>query len=134
MCSETIRIKSPVSQERSPLLSRCVSQVKGLYTAMSATSSSTGRQPMVWVGWAGLNDATPTEELSLRAELASRDCVPVVLRQEACGAYFDGYCSDVLWPLLHGGDLSLGAGPLDHEAQWQAYVEVGVCFHACISP
>jgi len=94
--------------------------VKGLYTAMSATSSATGRQPMVWVGWAGLNDASPTEELSLRAELASRDCVPVVLRQDACSAYFDGYCSDVLWPLLHGGTPNLK----DHEAQFQAYVEV----------
>ena len=78
---------------------------------------------MIWVGWAGLNDPAPTEEVALRAELESRDCIPVMLREKSCAAYFDGMCNDVLWPLLHGAEPGLGDRSLHgHERQWRAYV------------
>jgi len=81
-----------------------VARVKGLYNAMTGSASS----KMIWIGWAGLNDASPSEEVALRAELESRDCVPVMMRAASCGPYFDGMCNDVLWPLLHCCEPGLG--------------------------
>ena len=105
-------------------------RVKGLYTAMSSAEASQ-QFPMRWIGWPGLMDASPTEEVALRAELDSRDCVPVMLRRELCAPCFDGMCNDVLWPLMHCGEPGLGDVSLHgHEAQWRAYVEVNKAFAA----
>ena len=85
----------------------------------------------MWIGWAGLNDPAPTEEVALRAELESRDCIPVMLREDSSAAYFDGMCNDVLWPLLHGAEPGLGDRSLHgHERQWRAYVEANRAYAA----
>ena len=101
-------------------------RTKGIFNAMSTPATQ-----MMWIGWAGLNDPQPTEEVALRAELETRDCVPVMLREDSCAAYFDGMCNDVLWPLLHSAEPGLGDRSLHgHERQWRAYVEANRAYAA----
>eukprot|EP00617_Octactis_speculum_P023524 CAMPEP_0185755238 /NCGR_PEP_ID=MMETSP1174-20130828/13769_1 /TAXON_ID=35687 /ORGANISM="Dictyocha speculum, Strain CCMP1381" /LENGTH=989 /DNA_ID=CAMNT_0028433727 /DNA_START=199 /DNA_END=3168 /DNA_ORIENTATION=+ len=99
----------------------------GLKTAMDSLELNT----MLWIGWADLNDATPSEAVALRTELASRDCVPVMLQSRIFEPYFDGMCNDVLWPILHSANAGIGADSLHgQEAQWHAYVEANKAFAA----
>jgi hypothetical protein len=87
---------------------------------------------MVWVGWAEIEDATPTEKESIRQTLWQRGCVPVFITLEEARLYYNGFCNDVLWPLFHyvvarmpdtRGDLKSG-----FHAQWEAYQAVNKHF------
>lgn len=82
-----------------------VQRVKSLFSATTTPKSSMG---MVWVGWSGLEEASADEESALRVELESRDCIPVFVAADACSPAFDGFCNDVLWPLMHGEEPGLG--------------------------
>lgn len=53
---------------------------KGLVAALGSIPTTS---QMLWIGWAGLNDAKPTEEVALRAELTTRDCIPVMLKDKS---------------------------------------------------
>lgn len=97
----------------------------GLTSALDSFQSA----PILWIGWAGLNNAAPTEEVALRTELATRDCVPVMLPEHVFQPYFDGMCNEVLWPLMHCCSIGLGREMVpDHESKWRAYVEANKAF------
>ena len=60
---------------------------------------------ITWVGWPGM--AVPAEEQeAVRAELRKTEhmpfeCVPVFLDETTAELFYNGFCNNVLWPLLH---------------------------------
>ena len=56
-----------------------------------------------WVGWPGM--AVPAEEQEVRAELRKTEHMPfecvLVFLDEATAELYNGFCNNVLWPLLH---------------------------------
>lgn len=54
-----------------------------------------------WIGWAGVNVPDEDGQLALAKALAEKRCIPVFLDEEIVHQYYNGYCNNVLWPLLH---------------------------------
>lgn len=54
-----------------------------------------------WIGWAGVNVPDADGQLALAKALAEKRCIPVFLDEEIVHQYYNGYCNNVLWPLLH---------------------------------
>ena len=79
---------------------------------------------ILWVGWVGT--AVPEEEQEhIRQLLRDQEpfqCVPVFLDPEVSDHFYNGFCNNVLWPLLHYIPLSmLDAQAQLAETQWAAY-------------
>ena len=79
---------------------------------------------ITWVGWVGA--PVPKEEQGqVTAQLKQQQpfpCVPVYLDADAADHFYNGFCNNVLWPLLHYIPLSM----LDSQAsvaelQWQVH-------------
>ena len=79
---------------------------------------------ITWVGWIGVN--IPVNEREAVTKRLRRQqpfsCVPVYLDPQVGDLFYNGFCNNVLWPLLHYIPLSM----LDSQAsvaelQWQAY-------------
>ncbi|GLJ53773.1 hypothetical protein SUGI_1147650 [Cryptomeria japonica] len=54
-----------------------------------------------WIGWAGVNVPDQPGQIALAKALAEKRCIPVFLDEEIVHQYYNGYCNNVLWPLLH---------------------------------
>ncbi|CAI5461657.1 unnamed protein product [Closterium sp. Yama58-4] len=54
-----------------------------------------------WIGWPGLYLHSPADQQQLHDALQAKGCVPVFLDENTMNAYYNGYCNNVLWPLLH---------------------------------
>ena len=81
---------------------------------------------ITWVGWPGM--AVPAEEQeAVRAELRKTEhmpfeCVPVFLDETTAELFYNGFCNNVLWPLLHYIPLSMLEGQAQvAEEQWAGY-------------
>ena len=79
---------------------------------------------ILWVGWVGV--AVPEEEQEhirqLLREQEPFQCVPVFLDADVSDHFYNGFCNNVLWPLLHYIPLSmLDAQAQLAETQWAAY-------------
>ena len=87
---------------------------------------------MIWVGWAGFDDATPLERSQIRRAMWARGCVPIFLEKEEAELHYNGYCNGVVWPLFHyvvGNHVVREDGSAaDDEAQWEAYKSVNAKF------
>ncbi|CAH9077464.1 unnamed protein product, partial [Cuscuta epithymum] len=56
----------------------------------------------IWIGWPGLNLTNDEEgRKSLAKSLAQKRCAPVFLDDEIVDQYYNGYCNNIIWPLLH---------------------------------
>jgi hypothetical protein len=79
---------------------------------------------ITWVGWVGV-PVPENEQENVADRLYNQTpfpCVPVFLDPEVADNFYNGFCNNVLWPLLHYIPLSM----LDSQAsvaelQWQAY-------------
>jgi len=79
---------------------------------------------ITWVGWIGID--VPPEERDELTQLMHQQkpfkCVPVFLEPDTADNFYNGYCNNVLWPLLHYIPLSmLDAQAQLTETQWDAY-------------
>lgn len=79
---------------------------------------------ITWVGWIGID--VPLDEREELTRLMHQQkpfkCVPVFLEAETADHFYNGYCNNVLWPLLHYIPLSmLDAQAQLTETQWAAY-------------
>lgn len=74
-----------------------------------------------WVGSPGV-DVAKEEQDQLEEALLEHNCVPVFLPAELQDRFFNGFCKEVLWPLLHyvmpHNNLSFGKR---WDAVWQGY-------------
>jgi hypothetical protein len=62
-------------------------------------------------------------------------CVPVFLEAETADHFYNGYCNNVLWPLLHYIPLSmLDAQAQLTETQWAAYQRANQDFADTVPP
>ena len=62
-------------------------------------------------------------------------CVPVFLEAETADHFYNGYCNNVLWPLLHYIPLSmLDAQAQLTETQWAAYQRANKDFADTVPP
>ena len=62
-------------------------------------------------------------------------CVPVFLEAETADHFYNGYCNNVLWPLLHYIPLSmLDAQAQLTETQWAAYQRANQDFADTVLP
>ncbi|CAH9098384.1 unnamed protein product [Cuscuta epithymum] len=89
----------PVSATRNPDQSWALEiSAGGLVTALLGIKEFEA----TWIGWPGLN-LTGDEEgrKSLAKSLAQKRCAPVFLDEEIVDQYYNGYCNNILWPLLH---------------------------------
>ena len=93
-------------------------------------------QEITWVGWVGV--PVPAEEQARVTErLANQQpfpCIPVYLDSDVADNFYNGFCNNVLWPLLHYIPLSM----LDSQAsvaelQWQAYQEANGAFSNAVT-
>ena len=67
--------------------------------------------------------------------LFSPRCVPVFLEAETADHFYNGYCNNVLWPLLHYIPLSmLDAQAQLTETQWAAYQRANKDFADTVPP
>lgn len=88
-------------------------------------------QEITWVGWVGV-PVPPEEQAEVSARLAEQQpfpCHPVYLDADVADNFYNGFCNNVLWPLLHYIPLSM----LDSQAQvaelqWQAYQKANAAF------
>ena len=86
---------------------------------------------ITWVGWVGVPVAE-AERPDVTARLATQQpfsCIPVFLDAETADHFYNGFCNNVLWPLLHYIPLSM----LDSQAsvaelQWDAYQTANAAF------
>ena len=86
---------------------------------------------ITWVGWIGVN-IPPHEREAVTKRLLRQQpfsCVPVFLDPQVGDLFYNGFCNNVLWPLLHYIPLSM----LDSQAsvaelQWQAYQDANQAF------
>lgn len=85
---------------------------------------------ITWVGWIGV--AIPSHEREQVTHRLSKQqpfaCVPVFLEPDLADLFYNGFCNNVLWPLLHYIPLSM----LDSQAsvaeqQWTAYKVARAC-------
>ncbi|OEH76096.1 trehalose-phosphate synthase (UDP-forming) isoform 1 [Cyclospora cayetanensis] len=83
----------------------------------------------LWVGWPG-SEAPPVLRPRLIAEYRRHGCAPVFLDQQTIDAYYNGFCNNVLWPLLHylPPPLDLDSGEEQSLLQWRAYVHANELF------
>ena len=88
---------------------------------------------ITWVGWPGM--AVPAEEQeAVRAELRKTEhmpfeCVPVFLDETTAELFYNGFCNNVLWPLLHYIPLSMLEGQAQvAEEQWRGYKAANEAF------
>ena len=88
------------------------------------------------MGWVGV--PVPAEEQARVTErLANQQpfpCIPVYLDSDVADNFYNGFCNNVLWPLLHYIPLSM----LDSQAsvaelQWQAYQEANGAFSNAVT-
>ena len=64
---------------------------------------------ILWVGWVGV-DVPPEEREEVTSKLAEQTpfpCYPVYLDSETADLFYNGFCNNVLWPLLHYIPLSM---------------------------
>jgi len=86
---------------------------------------------ITWVGWIGVNIPLEERDGVTRRLLKQQpfSCVPVYLEPEMGDLFYNGFCNNVLWPLLHYIPLSM----LDSQAQvaelqWNAYQHANKAF------
>ena len=86
---------------------------------------------VAWVGWVGAT--IPVEERQAVVETLREQkpfaCHPVFLDEDTADHFYNGFCNNVLWPLLHYIPLSM----LDSHAsvadlQWKAYQDANAAF------
>ena len=86
---------------------------------------------ITWVGWVGV-PVPEDERADVTESLAKQEpfsCIPVYLDAETADHFYNGFCNNVLWPLLHYIPLSM----LDSQAsvaelQWLAYQRANQAF------
>ncbi|MDV2480785.1 bifunctional alpha,alpha-trehalose-phosphate synthase (UDP-forming)/trehalose-phosphatase [Methanoculleus sp. Wushi-C6] len=80
----------------------------------------------LWVGWPGINvQRSQDEERERIAEtLRKEQCHPVFLSPYDIKHYYDGFCNNTLWPLLHYFNLYADYDP----KTWQVYQRVNERF------
>ncbi|HOI13416.1 MAG TPA: bifunctional alpha,alpha-trehalose-phosphate synthase (UDP-forming)/trehalose-phosphatase [Methanoculleus sp.] len=80
----------------------------------------------LWVGWPGINVRKNQEEEKDRIVevLAREQCHPVFLSPYDIKHYYDGFCNNTLWPLLHYFNLFADYDP----KTWQVYQRVNERF------
>ena len=92
----------------------------GLVTALTAARPDDVE--CVWIGCAPENlsvEEWPEAKAQLAAMGDQWSYVPVFLEPELYGRYYNGFCNDVLWPLLHYETERARFS----EGAWEAYVE-----------
>ncbi|BBX63658.1 trehalose-phosphate synthase [Mycobacterium saskatchewanense] len=111
----------PVDQERLPDGTTAWKRSPGgLVTALEPLLR---RRRGAWVGWAGVPDDGPDDELDQDDEPIVQDDLelrPVRLSADDVRQYYEGFSNATLWPLYHDVIVK----PLYHREWWERYVEV----------
>lgn len=82
---------------------------------------------MVWIGWVGMPVDNKEDLAWMNSELKVRRCVPVFLRPEVADDYYNGFCNNVLWPLLHYVPVPI-EGIEKASKEWAGYAEANALF------
>jgi Trehalose-6-phosphate synthase len=113
----------PISISRKNGDLRLQRSVGGLATGVGSFYKS---YESLWVGWPGINVQRKHEEEKDRIVdvLRKEQCHPVFLSPYDIKHYYDGFCNNTLWPLLHYFNLSADYDP----KTWQVYQRVNEKF------
>ncbi|XP_054812417.1 alpha,alpha-trehalose-phosphate synthase [UDP-forming] 1-like [Prosopis cineraria] len=85
----------------------------------------------IWIGWAGVNVSDEIGQKTLAKALAEKRCIPVFLDEEIVHQYYNGYCNNILWPLLHYLGLPQEdrlATTKNFQSQFEAYKKANQMF------
>lgn len=89
----------------------------GLVTAVNGIKTTNQK---VWIGAANAELAQAIKDQPARDADRHMDYHPIEIDEHRFDQYYNGYCNDVLWPLLH-----YESNMVKHFAEnWEAYVEV----------
>ncbi len=115
------RLPVSVSKKNGDL--RLQRSVGGLATGVGSFYKSC---ESLWVGWPGMNLQRKQDEERERIieTLKKEQCHPVFLSPYDIKHYYDGFCNNTLWPLLHYFNLFADYDP----KTWQVYQRVNERF------
>lgn len=115
------RLPVGVSKKNGEL--RLQRSVGGLATGVGSFYKS---YESLWIGWPGMNVQKNHEEEKERIieALRKEQCHPVFLTPYDIKHYYDGFCNNTLWPLLHYFNLITDYNP----KTWQNYQRVNERF------
>lgn len=113
----------PVSLSKKNGDFRLQRSVGGLATGVGSFYKS---YESLWIGWPGMNLQRKQDEEKERIVEALRkeQCHPVFLSPYDIKHYYDGFCNNTLWPLLHYFNLYADYDP----KTWQVYQRVNERF------
>lgn len=113
----------PVSVSRKNGEYRLQRSVGGLATGVGSFYKS---YESLWIGWPGMNLQRKQDEERERIveALGKEQCHPVFLSPYDIKHYYDGFCNNTLWPLLHYFNLYADYDP----KTWQVYQRVNERF------
>ena len=107
----------------------------GLRGVPAQAASAVGRRWPAGGAWRGVRHVTAITRVSGLWRLFPPRCVPVFLEAETADHFYNGYCNNVLWPLLHYIPLSmLDAQAQLTETQWAAYQRANKDFADTVPP
>jgi len=115
------RLPVNISKESGEL--RLQRSVGGLATGVGSFYKSC---ESLWVGWPGINPQRKRDEEKERIveTLRKEQCHPVFLTPYDIKHYYNGFCNNTLWPLLHYFNLFAAYDP----RTWQVYQRVNERF------
>lgn len=103
--------------------------IGGIATGLSSYVSNiySGTTPFtdhIWIGWAG-SVVEPYARQSVADHMYRTDrCIPVFLEEETINGFYNVFCGQVLWPLLHHMPEQVRNGL----AHWKHYVKANMQF------
>lgn len=82
----------------------------------------------IWIGWPGTQVPLADRTYVIR-ECQKCGCHPVFLDRTTIDLFYNGFCNNVLWPLIHYITPPMEAGCNDtHGDQWEAYCRANLSF------
>lgn len=78
----------------------------------------------LWIGWGGAIVMDKTNENRIKSILNGKRFEPVFMSEKRYIEYYNGYCNQVLWPILHGFTKNM----VYHQNFWDSYIKVNKKF------
>ncbi|WP_374172915.1 trehalose-6-phosphate synthase [Flavobacterium tructae] len=78
----------------------------------------------LWIGWAGAVVIDKTNENRIKSMLNEKRFEPVFMSKKMYIEHYNGYCNQVLWPILHGFTKKV----VYQQFFWESYIKVNKKF------
>ncbi|NJO87414.1 MAG: bifunctional alpha,alpha-trehalose-phosphate synthase (UDP-forming)/trehalose-phosphatase, partial [Lewinella sp.] len=98
----------------------------GLATGLNSLDESYDK---IWIGWPGETSDNPSEQQSVRRELARQRLVPVFLTEDEINLYYEGFSNKTIWPHFH----YFTEYTTYNDAYWESYKEVNYKFFQAVA-